>query len=189
VAQTGNDNLNDIIRGCLQKKEKSQELLYKRYFGYAFKVAMIYNRDRDNALEIVNDSFIKVFKSIGSYDNAVPFKIWLNKIVVNTSIDKFRKNAKNYLADEQETFLIPDNSPGVVTQLTAQDILRLLNQLPEIHRLVFNLYEIEGYSHDEISSLLRIPVNSSRVYLARSKKKLRELFRIFFNTSYEKIGS
>jgi RNA polymerase sigma factor (sigma-70 family) len=189
VADTGNDNLDEIIQGCLRNKEKSQEMLYKRFFGYAFRVALIHNRNRENALDIVNDSFVKVFNQIGRYDTSLPFKTWLSKIVINTSIDKFRANYRNINYDAQESFLVPDDSPGIVTQLTAQDILRLLNRLSEIQRLVFSLYEIEGYSHDEISSLLRIPENTSRVYLARAKKRLRELFKIYFNTSYEKFGN
>jgi RNA polymerase sigma-70 factor (ECF subfamily) len=189
VADTRNDNLDEIIQGCLKKKLKSQEMLYKRFFGYALSVAMIHNKNRDNALEIVNDSFVKVFNQIGRFDNTLSFKSWLNKIVINTSIDKFRKNNKNILYDDKETFLVPDESPNILTELTAQDILRLLNLLPEIHRLVFSLYEIEGYSHDEISEMLKIPENTSRVYLSRAKKRLRELFQMYFNTNYEKIGN
>jgi RNA polymerase sigma-70 factor (ECF subfamily) len=189
VADIGNDSLDEIIQGCLRKKEKSQEMLYKRFFGYALKVALIHNRNRDNALEIVNDSFVKIFNQIGRYDTSLPFKSWLSKIVINTSIDKFRKNNRNINYNVQETFLVPDDSPGIVTQLTAEDILKLLNHLPEIQRMVFSLYEIEGYSHDEISSLLRIPGNTSRVYLTRAKKRLRELFQLYFNNSYGKFGN
>ena len=189
MADTGIDNLDEIIQGCLRKKEKSQEMLYKRFFGYALRVALIHNRNRDNALEIVNDSFVKVFNQIGRYDTSLPFKSWLSKIVINTSIDKFRTNNRNLKYDVEETFLVPDDSPGIVSHLMAQDILRLLNRLSEIQRLVFSLYEIEGYSHDEISSMLRIPENTSRVYLVRAKKRLRELFQIYFNTIYEKFGN
>ena len=104
MADTGNDNLDEIIQGCLRKKEKSQEMLYKRFFGYALRVALIHNRNRDNALEIVNDSFVKVFKQIGKYDISLPFKSWLSKIVINTSIDKFRTNNRNINYDMQETY-------------------------------------------------------------------------------------
>jgi RNA polymerase sigma factor (sigma-70 family) len=189
VADTAINNIDEIIQGCLRKKEKSQEMLYKRFFGYALRVALIHNRNRDNALEIVNDSFVKVFKQIGRYDISLPFKSWLSKIVINTSIDKFRKNSRNINYDMQETYLVPDDSPGIVTQLTAQDILKLLNLLPDIQRLVFSLYEIEGYTHEEISALLRIPENTSRVYLARAKKRLRDLFQIYFNITHEKFGN
>jgi RNA polymerase sigma-70 factor (ECF subfamily) len=74
-------------------------------------------------------------------------------------------------------------------QLTAQDILRLLNHLPEVQRMVFSLHEIEGYSHDEIAELLKIPDNSSRVYLTRARKRLRELFEMYFKSTYEKFGN
>lgn len=189
MADTLNDNLDEIIQGCIRKKEKSQELLYKRFFGYAMKVALLHTGNRDKALEVVNDSFVKVFNKIGKYNSTQPFKSWLRRIVINTSIDRFRKNYREFQYDEQETFLVPDTTPSVITQLTAQDILKLLNRLPEIQQLIFGLYEIEGYSHDEISSLLRIPENTSRVYLARAKKRLRELFQMYFNLNYEKFGN
>ncbi len=181
--------LDEIIKGCLQRKGKSQEMLYKRFFGYALRVALIYNRNRENAIEIVNDSFVKVFSQINRYDKSLPFKSWLAKIVVNTSIDRFRKNKKNIQFDDNETFFVPDESPNIITQLSAEDILSLLNRLPEMQRMVFSLYEIEGYTHDEISSLLSIPENSSRVYLTRAKRRLRELFEMLFSTRYEKTGN
>jgi len=181
--------LDEIIKGCLQRKGKSQEMLYKRFFGYALRVALIYNRNRENAIEIVNDSFVKVFSQINRYDKSLPFKSWLAKIVVNTSIDRFRKNKKNIQFDDNETFFVPDESPNIITQLSAEDILSLLNRLPEMQRMVFSLYEIEGYTHEEISSLLSIPENSSRVYLTRAKRRLRELFEMLFSTRYEKTGN
>jgi RNA polymerase sigma factor (sigma-70 family) len=145
VDDIGNSNLDEIIQGCLRKKEKSQEMLYKRFFGYSLRVALIYNSNRENALEVVNDSFVKVFNQIDRYDNSLPFKSWLGKIVVNTSIDRFRKNKRDIQFDDKETFLVPDESPDILTQLTAEDILGLLKRLPEIQRLVFSLYEIDGY--------------------------------------------
>jgi len=113
VTSSGNDNLDEIIQGCHQKNKKFQEILYKRFFGYALKVALIYNRDRDNALEIVNDSFIKVFNQINKYDSSFPFRTWLGKIVVNTSIDRFRKNNRN-LKVEEETYLYLMIPPGLL---------------------------------------------------------------------------
>ena len=183
------ENLDEIIHGCIQKNEKSQEMLYKRFFGYALSVALIHCKNRDSALEIVNDSFVKVFKEIARFDPSLSFKIWLRKIVINTSIDDFRKNSKRIFFSHEETILVPDNTPDIVNELNAKDILGLLNHLPDIHRLVFSLYEIEGFRHDEISTLLNIPENSSRVYLTRAKKKLRELFRMYFKTYYEKFGN
>jgi RNA polymerase sigma-70 factor (ECF subfamily) len=85
---------------------------------------------------------------------------------------------------EEATFL--GKSPEVVDQLSAKDILNLLNHLPEIHRLVFNLYEIDGYNHDEIGSMLSIPASSSRVYLSRAKEKLRTYLTQQKETDYER---
>lgn len=189
MTETRYDSIEEIIDGCLKKKEKARELLYKKFFGYALKVALIHNRNRETALEIVNDSFVKVFRQIDRYNPDLPFRSWLGKIVVNTSIDRFRKNSRDLPADDRETFLVPDDSPDADTQLTAQEILRLLNHLPEIQRLVFTLYEIEGYSHEEISEQLKIPQSSARVYLTRAKKRLRELFEMYFKSTYEKFGN
>jgi RNA polymerase sigma factor (sigma-70 family) len=172
------ENIDFIIQGCIKKNEKYRELLYKKFFGYALSVALMYNHQRNEALEVVNDSFVKVFSKIGKYDISKPFKGWLRKIVINTSIDNLRLKSKNYQFVEPEKYPIQDETPNVINHLAAQDIIEILNQLPHLHKTVFCLYEIEGYSHDEIAEQLEIPVSSSRVYLTRAKKQLRELFPV-----------
>jgi RNA polymerase sigma factor (sigma-70 family) len=189
VADTKNDDLRKLIEGCIGKIEKSKEMLYKQFFGYALSVAMLYNNNRNDAIEVVDDSFMKVFLVIHTFDIDQPFKPWLRKIVINTSIDRFRKTYKKISIENDFLPVVPDNTPGIISQLTSQDILRLVNQLPNIQKIVFGLYEIEGFSHDEIATKLNIPESSSRVYLTRAKKKLRELFRIYFNTQHEKFGN
>jgi RNA polymerase sigma-70 factor (ECF subfamily) len=170
------EDLAFIIQGCIKRAEKSQEVLYKKFFGYALGVARIYNHQRSDALEVVNDSFVKVFSKIGNYDASKPFVGWLRKIVINTSIDRLRKKSKDYLFVEAEKYAIPDESPTILGEIAARDIIEILDQLPSIHKTVFCLYEVEGYSHDEIAGQLGIPVSSSRVYLTRAKKQLREMF-------------
>jgi RNA polymerase sigma-70 factor (ECF subfamily) len=166
--------------------EKSQEILYKKFFGYALSVALMYHRQRSDAIEVVNDSFVKVFSKIEKYDTSKPFMGWLRKIVINTSIDNFRRNNKKHLFIEAEKQIIPDETPNVISQLSAQDIIGLLNLLPNFHRTVFCLYEIDGFSHEEIAEKLNIPISSSRVYLTRAKKQLRELLPANFYTDDEK---
>jgi RNA polymerase sigma factor (sigma-70 family) len=180
------ENLELIIQGCIRKKEKFQEILYKKFFGYALSVALIYNPQRNDALEIVDDSFMKVFSGIGKYDASKPFLGWLRKIVINTSIDHLRRKNKKYHFVEAEKQTIQDETPNAMSQLAAQDIIRLLNHLPHYHRTVFCLYEIDGFSHEEIAEQLSIPVSSSRVYLTRAKKQLRELFPHNFYANEEK---
>ncbi len=172
------ENLEFIIQGCIKKNGKSQEVLYKKFFGYALGVALIYNRQRRDALEVVNDSFVKVFSKIEKYDTSKPFGGWLRKIVINTSIDYLRRNNKNHQFIETEKLAIQDESPNVISKLGAEDIIEMLNLLPHFHKTVFCLYEIEGFSHEEIAEQLGIPISSSRVYLTRAKKQLRELFPV-----------
>ncbi len=172
------ENIEFIIQGCIRKKEKFQEILYKRFFGYALSVALMYSRQRNEALEVVNDSFVKVFSNIGKYDPTKPFRGWLRKIVINTSIDNLRRSTKAHLHVEAEKCPIPDETPNAISHLAAQDIIEILNLLPHYHKTVFCLFEIEGYSHDEIAEQLGIPTSSSRVYLTRAKQQLRELFPV-----------
>ena len=163
----------DLVRKCKSGDLKHQELLYKQFYSYAMGVAMRYLSNRDDAMEVVNDSFIKVFRGIEFFNEAQSFRAWLRKIVVNTSIDCRRKNLKHADQLDLEKADYVGKAAEVVEQLSAKEILKLLEALPEIHRMVFNLYEIDGYSHDEIGKMLSIPVSTSRVYLSRAKERLR----------------
>ena len=151
-----------------------QEKLYKHFYGFAMGIGLRYLPDRDDAMEVVNDSFIKVFRAIGFYNETQPFKAWLRRIVVNTAIDLHRKNARFSKNVDIEEAISLGISANVVESLSAKDILRLLDRLPELHRTIFNLYEIDGYNHEEIGAMLNIPASSSRVFLSRAKEKLRK---------------
>ncbi|HEX8376212.1 MAG TPA: RNA polymerase sigma factor [Pedobacter sp.] len=176
----------EIIQYCKSGGLKHQELLYKHFYGYALGIGMRYLSNRDDAMEVVNDSFIKIFKGIEFYKETQPFKAWLRKIVVNTSIDCKRKNLKHSHQSDLDEATYLGKSAEVIASLSAKDILNLLNHLPEIQRVVFNLYEIDGYNHDEIGTMLNIPVSSSRVYLSRAKEKLRAYLTPQKETDYER---
>jgi RNA polymerase sigma factor (sigma-70 family) len=177
---------SDLIKKCKSGDLKHQEILYRTYYGYAMGVGMRYLSNRDDAMEVVNDSFIKVFKSIQYFNEDQVFKAWLRRIVVNTSIDTIRKNQKHNQQSDIEEALEVGTNYGVIEHLSAQDILKLLEELPEMHRMVFNLYEIDGYSHEEIGKELEIPVSSSRVFLSRAKDKLLKLLTKQQETDYER---
>jgi len=185
VAKTEEVDIGVIIQGCIRKNENSREVLYRMFFGYAMSVALLYSNDRSDATEIIDDSFLKVFKEIKRYDPGQPFKGWLRRIVINTAIDKLRREARNKGYMQIEDFPLQDTSPGVISELTAEEIMSMLNLLPRVHKTVFSLYEIEGYSHEEISRQLNIPESSSRVYLSRSKRRLQELFMLHYNSKRE----
>ena len=162
-----------LVQKCKSGELKYQERLYKHFYGYAMGVGLRYLDDRDDVLEVVNDSFIKVFKAIQFYNETQPFKAWLRRIIVNTAIDLRRKNLKFQNNVDIEEAVYVGKQAEAIDQLSAQDILKLLNLLPAVQKTVFNLYEIDGYSHDEIGEMLSIPVSTSRVYLSRAKEKLR----------------
>ncbi len=169
--------LEKIIIGCKKGNVLHQELLYKHFYGYALSICRLYTYSNDDAVSILNDSFLKVFFSIKKkgFNNNIPFKNWLRRILINTAIDNYRKNVKHYyhLEVENEEHIYADSD--VIDDLAFKDILKLLDQLPEMHRIVFNLHEIQGFNHKEISEKLKIAESTSRVFLTRAKKKLRIL--------------
>lgn len=170
--------LENLITKCKKGNVLHQEMLYKHFYGYALSICRLYTYSDDDAVSILNDSFLKVFSAIQKkgYNDAIPFKNWLRRILINTAIDNYRKNSKHRYhleIEENEPIYTETNS---INDLNVQDILKLLDQLPEAHRMVFNLYEIQGFNHQEISLKLNIGESTSRVFLTRAKKKLRVLF-------------
>ena len=172
----------ELIRRCSEGESRAQEVLYRRYFSFAMSVCVRYTRDQNEAMEIVNDSFMKVLGSIGKFDDSGSFRSWYGRILVNSAIDYYRRNAKHtsYLQinDLEET---EEQEPSVNAELSVNEILSLFNLLPDNYRVTFNLYEIEGYSHEEIGQMLDISTSTSRSNLARAKKMLRDLYRKNFN--------
>ena len=138
---------------------------------------MRYLSDRNDTLEVVNDAFIKVFKTISKFEDEKLFKPWFRKIIVNTAIDRKRKDLKFLYHVDLEKAEHVSHSAKAIENLNTEDILKLLNGLPGVLSMVFNLYEIDGYSHDEIGKMLGMPASSSRVNLSRAKEKLRKAWQ------------
>lgn len=176
--------LKKALEGCLLAKAgRCQEFIYKKYYGYTMAIAIRYVRDEMEAEDIVNEAFVKVFRKIAEFvypeeEDSVDkaFRSWIAKITVNTSIDKLRARKEVASIDEVSPSDLVVHAVSVSTVLEEQDILKLLNDLPHIQRSIFNLYEIEGYSHQEIGEMLDIPESTSRTYLTRAKMKLRKLY-------------
>jgi len=165
----------EIISKCKKGSLKGQELLYRHFYGYAMGISLRYCLQREDALEVVNDGFIKIFNTIANYDSGRPFKAWLRTIMINTAIDRRRKDLKFQLNTDVDHAIAIGTAANVVDKLNAEDILRLMEHLPPIQLTIFNLFEIDGYSHDEIAKMLAVPASSSRVYLSRAKEKLRNM--------------
>lgn len=132
------------------------------------------------AQEAVNDSFLKIFDQLPRQLTGIySFKAWVRALVVRTAIDYFRKERKNYLVSTLDDLYDSQVAADEVTDnQSVQEILRLLDKLPPVWKVVFNLYEVEGYSHEEIGKILDISTSSSRVYLAKGKESLRKMITI-----------
>lgn len=184
-----------ILRGCVKNNGSCKEMMYKSFYGYLMGVALRYTKNTFDSEELVNDSFIKIFKNISSFkypanpEELKPsFKGWIAQITSRTAIDRIRTSKAHLYVDEITEAEHPATHVSAASQLHVKDILNLISQLPETHQFVFNLYEIEGFSHEEISKMLNIPTNSSRVYLTRAKNTLRKLYLETMTNSYGKNG-
>lgn len=165
-----------MLNRCSLGDRKAQEHLYRSYYGYAMSIALRYSCSREMAEEIVNDSFLKVFTKLESHQYDKSFKAWLRKIVINTAIDHNRRNIKALDTIELREPLheIPDSEENFPK---AEEIIALLHKLAPMYRMVFNLYIMEDYSHEEIAQQLNISVNTSRANLSRAKERIVELVK------------
>lgn len=185
--------LEALIAGCKKKDFRSEELLYKTYFGYLSGVAYRYTKERDDSIELVNDSFVRIFKKLDSFNfNGPPqelpkaFKGWIGRITANIAIDRLRvKRTLLYLDDVPDTAL-PDIAFEAPDALSYNDITTLISRLPQVQGLIFNMHEVEGFSHEEIALQLNIPASTSRVYLTRAKTKLAALYTNMMGSYNEK---
>lgn len=162
-------------------------MLYERYYAYGIGICYRYAYTREDAVEILNDGFMNVFDNLHRYNSDRPFKPWFRKILVNKAIDYCRKNKRHQQTENLEDEHTEVYHTEQVHQMDRDNLMNLLNGLPEAQRLVFNLYEIEGYAHDEIGEMLNMNTNTSRSYLARAKQRLRMKYKELYPDDYEQI--
>jgi RNA polymerase sigma-70 factor (ECF subfamily) len=162
-----------LIYDSLQRQPRAQEALYKLYYGYGMGVALRYAHAAEVAAEIVNDSFMKFFSGSAKFELGKEFKPWFRQVIVNTAISRFRQERKHLFHTDAAEQAIPDEA--LLDSLAAEALIELLQQLPDMHRMVFNLYEIEGYSHKEIGEMLGMSEGTSRSHLSRAKAQLQSM--------------
>lgn len=164
-----------IIIRCQQNDRVAQRQLYMMFADELMSIAIRYAKDKSMARDLVHDTFIKVYEKIGAFQlNRGSFVGWMSRILINRAISDFRKH-KRVLYQTEEVFdQACTEEVDIVQQLEAEDILQLLQILPEGGRLIFNMYIIEGYKHNEIAEILGISPSTSRSQLTRSKALLRQ---------------
>ena len=166
--------IRTLIEGCLKNKLESQQKLYKQFYSYAMSICLRYAGNKYDAADILNDGFMKVFTHLNRYRDDRPFHLWLRRIMMNTSIDHYRANLKHkHSMDLDEAYSIGADE-DIHQKLNYEDLLQIIQSLPPSYRTVFNLFAIDGYSHEEIAALLRISVGASKSNLFKARKKLQE---------------
>ena len=176
------EELNDHIKGCALNKRESQKKIYGSFYTYAMTICNRYAGSEEDAVEVLNDSFLKVFKEIGNFKPAYQdvnnsFKGWIRKIVIYTSIDHYRKNLKYKLRTELNENVISLSSftAGAIEKISHEEIIIAIQKLSPAYRAVINLFIIEGYSHEEISRMLDISVGTSKSNLWKARQHLQKL--------------
>ncbi len=175
IALTINREERDLIEACIRQERWAQKVLYEEYYGIMMGVCLRYATSNEDALDILHEGFIKVFKNIERYQPGTSLNSWIRRIMVNTSIDFYRKNIRRRTEDIEQAYQISSNDANAISQCTEQEILAAIQQLTPAYRAVFNLYVIEGYSHREIADLLDITESTSRSNLVKARIKLKEL--------------
>jgi RNA polymerase sigma-70 factor (ECF subfamily) len=163
--------INNIIKGCLAGNRKDQELLYRRHSAKLYAVCLQYSGNDEEARDILQEGFIKIFENLHQYKHEGSFDGWLRRITVNTALERFRSRHNLYRVDDIDTIQEPDADPDNedYAGLEANDLLEIIRELPPKYRMVFNLYAIEGYSHKEIGKLINISEGTSKSNLARAR--------------------
>ena len=170
----------ELIEGCKQNNRKSQERLYKKYAGIMLGICMRYVKSRAEAEDVMMEGFMKIYKLIANYTATGSFEGWMKRIMVYTAIEHFRKISKMPF-DEYDSH---DSGVDdyVIDSISARDILKLMEGMPEGYRMILNMHAIEGYTHKEISTAMGISEGTSKSQLNRSKIYLMKLIEKTFFT-------
>lgn len=172
----------ELLRGCHDRIPAAQQQLYQRFYAFARTIALHYGSGDEDVEEIVQDAFLKLFISLDRQPFAGDFRKYFRRIVVNAGIDHYRKYRKSRrLVQQLQEYMTPSVSNLALHQLAEEDVHLLLRSLPPVTRMVFNLHELEGFSHEEISVLLNVRASTSRSNLTKARKKLQRLAGPFFN--------
>lgn len=167
-------NLNRMWEGCLQNDRKQQEALYRALAPKMLAVCMRYANDRDEAQDILQEGFIKMFNNVHKYRGDGNLEGWIRRIMVHTAISRYRKLKPMVLVEDMAEEGAISSASQNANNLEVNDLMKLIQQLPQAYRSVFNMYAVEGYSHQEIGNKLGITELLSRTTLYRARNILKE---------------
>jgi RNA polymerase sigma factor (sigma-70 family) len=169
-----NITLEDIIKDCKRGKRKAQKMLYEKFYRQMLGVCLRYSSSKPEAEDVMLTGFMNIFTKIDSYNGSGTFEGWMKKVMINTAIDNFRKQKKQN--EHSDISLFEDELVEEIDfpdYFSVNEILKMVQKLPTGYRTVFNLYAIEGFSHQEIAEMLCVSVNTSKTQLFKARKLLQ----------------
>ncbi len=164
----------ELIQGCIKGKDAYQHEVYKRYSPKMFGVCLRYCASREEAEDVLQDGFVKVFSKMDTFRFNGSFEGWIRRIMVNTALKNKYITMKAHEVNTLEGIDYPTNDESQISKMSVKDLMNLVNELPPGYKIVFNLFAIEGYSHKEISEMLNIQETTSRTQYLRARQFLRE---------------
>lgn len=174
------EDFKSIISDCIAGSRKAQAMLYHQFAPKMFGVCLRYAKDATEAEDNLQEGFIKVFTNLKNFRHDGSLEGWVRRIMINVSLEKIRKQHLLYPVEDVAVYDTVNFSDDVIAKMSADDLMKLIQQLPPRYRLVFNLYVLEGMSHQEIAKEMDITQGTSKSNLARAreilKKKVQENF-------------
>lgn len=167
-------SLNRLIKKCKLQDRKAQEELYRMYSGKLFLLCLKYSSDRQQAQDTLQDGFLKIFENLDQFNGKGSFEGWMTRIIINTALKKYRNRVVHLSIEEDQVEDLEDGIEVDEEQVELSELIGFIQALPERYRHVFNLYVMEGFSHQEISEMLKISVGTSKSNLSRARLKLQE---------------
>ena len=165
----------ELIKGALDKDRHFQEMLYRKYADGMFSVACNYSEHDDEAADILQEGFIKVFRKLHTHDNSKSLGGWIRRIVINTALEHYKKKKRHLEVLEDYSNEEQFNQEELIENLNSGEVIKYVNNLPAKAQMVLKLYTIEGYAHQEIATALNISVGTSKSQLNRAKHLLKEM--------------
>jgi RNA polymerase sigma factor (sigma-70 family) len=182
--EESNGRIREILTGCRKQLRESQKMLYEEFYAYGMSICLRYAENREEASEILNDGFMKIFSNIKQFDLSKPLKPWLRKVMVNTAINHYHQKQRDLHSEEMAKANQEAEAENIISGISYQEIIGMLHKLPPAYRTVFNLHVIEGYKHEEIAKMLNISVGTSKSNLFKAKDALRKILSDFFESDY-----
>lgn len=168
-------NTEEIIINCIAGDRKAQKALYDTYSRMVLRTVMNYVSDKDSAMDIVHDSFLKIFKKISRFNNEKELESWMRTVTINTAIDFIRKSKRLEYIENDHYSLLQLQTDETSDRISHNELIRQVERLPNGAKCILNLYAIEGYNHREIAELLNISEGTSKSQLSRARQLLEQI--------------